>query len=188
MQEYDRPNSAYMLFYERPGGAPALPEPPSAADQQAIAAAVAAPETPAAPPAAALDSLPAAPADTEMTVSPMISPQLRDTAAAAAVTAADAAAGSPHPMASNGGGGDAAAAAAQFGDTAAAGRTAAATAAVAAASEASASASKRPCGMPASVFEAVMKDNLQVLQEKHTLTKPYFRCAFADYLQTHSLT
>lgn len=35
----------------------------------------------------------------------------------------------------------------------------------------------RPYDMPASVYDSVMRDNLQVLQEKHTMTKPYFKCA-----------
>lgn len=39
---------------------------------------------------------------------------------------------------------------------------------------------ERPYGMPASVYSAVTRDNLQVLQEKHTLTKPYFTCAADD--------
>ncbi len=34
--------------------------------------------------------------------------------------------------------------------------------------------------MPASVYTSVTRDNLQVLQEKHTLTKPYFTCAADD--------
>ena len=152
-QEYDRPNSAYMLFYERLGGTPPLAE-----------------EAPAQQPPAAADAgaprpgTPSATTDTDMAVSPAVGVQpAAEASSAAAAPPADAAGGSPQPMAADGG-----VAAAQVQPDAAA-------AADPAPAADAGGASQRPYNMPASVFQSVMKDNLQVLQEKHTLTKPYFR-------------
>lgn len=157
-QEYDRPNSAYMLFYERLGGTPPLAEdapaqqPPAAAETDAPR-----PETP------------SEAADTDMAVSPAVGvQQAAGTTGGAGASPADAAGGSPQPMAA-----DVSPPAA--GGSAAGGPVQAAAAVMAPVPAADAGGGQRPYNMPASVFQSVMKDNLQVLQEKHTLTKPYFR-------------
>ena len=148
-----------MLFYERLGGTPPLAEGTPA--QQLPAAAEADAPRP---------DTPSEATDTDMAVSPAISVRLAAEAAggAAGASPADAAGNSPQPMA------------ADVGPPAASGNTAggavqAAAAAAAPVPAADAGGNQRPYNMPASVFQSVMKDNLQVLQEKHTLTKPYFR-------------
>jgi hypothetical protein len=112
------------------------------------------------PPAQQLPAAADAAADTDMVVSPAVGLQ----------GVADSAAGSPQPMAADGGTPAAA-------GSAVAGPAQTAGAAADAAPLDAGSSGQRPYNMPASVFQSVMKDNLQVLQEKHTLTKPYFRCA-----------
>jgi hypothetical protein len=134
-----------MLFYERLGGTPPLAE--DAPAQQLPAATEASAPRP---------QTPSATADTDMAVSPAVGVQpAAEASSGAAAPPADAAGGSPQPMAAD--------------------ACLPATTAAGPAPAADAGSSQRPYNMPASVFQSVMKDNLQVLQEKHTLTKPYFR-------------
>jgi hypothetical protein len=157
-----------MLFYERLGGTPPLAE--EAAAQQLPAATEATASRPQTPSEAT---------DTDMAVSPAVGVQpAAEASSAAAAPPADAAGGSPQPMAADGG-------LATAGGSAAGGQpqTAAAAAAGPAPATDAGGPGQRPYNMPASVFQSVMKDNLQVLQEKHTLTKPYFRWALT-YAET----
>lgn len=81
VQEYDRPNSAYMLFYERLGGKPALPEAAAAAAVSAAPSAALQPtEAPAASSPAGVPQPAAEAADTEMAASPEAGPQPPDAA------------------------------------------------------------------------------------------------------------
>ena len=169
LQEYDRPNSAYMLFYERVGADPAdaTNEPPSVVDATAADAAAASPAQ-----AQPVAESRAATEPSDMMVSPAAARPAQATATAAA-----------EPMAVSGNGDGAAAVAAKTVAEIAAAETAAEMAAPAAAAGipehgdgGGGSGSGLPYGMPLSVYEEVMRANLHCLQEQHTLTKPYFRC------------
>jgi len=179
-KEYDRPNSAFMLFYERIGGSDVLAAITSAAQPAAPA------EAP-----AAMDATPAgvhngsAPrADTSAT-SPALKEQQQQLAAGAVAAIEAAAPGDPSTQAAL------RAAVASEGLALPAGEPMDATASPVADTEARSSngsvqpeanakaadpgRSERPYGMPPGVWSEVVASNLTLLREQHCLTAPYFK-------------